>query len=138
MEGLLIDPIKAFDFMMAGNSTVTFKAVKSRKHFTYKVKRAKDRNIRFVSVLFGDNTSEYMYIGMLTEQGNFIHTRGSKCHPDAASFKVFGWTWAHIRALNIPDSVEVWHEGRCGKCGRKLTDPESIEQGLGPICRKGE
>jgi hypothetical protein len=28
----------------------------------------------------------------------------------------------------------VWHEGRCGRCGRKLTVPESIESGFGPEC----
>jgi hypothetical protein len=30
--------------------------------------------------------------------------------------------------------LEVWHEGRCGACGRRLTVPESIERGLGPEC----
>ena len=28
--------------------------------------------------------------------------------------------------------LEVWHEGRCGKCGRKLIVPESIARGIGP------
>jgi Zn-finger protein len=26
--------------------------------------------------------------------------------------------------------------GRCGKCGLKLTDPESVARGIGPICAK--
>lgn len=30
--------------------------------------------------------------------------------------------------------LQVWHEGRCGRCGRKLTVPSSIETGLGPEC----
>ena len=34
----------------------------------------------------------------------------------------------------LPKTVEVWHEGICGRCGRKLTVPESVERGLGPEC----
>lgn len=37
-------------------------------------------------------------------------------------------------ALDALDRVEVWHEGSCGRCGRKLTVPSSIETGLGPEC----
>jgi len=29
---------------------------------------------------------------------------------------------------------ELMHEGRCGRCGRPLTRPESIQSGIGPIC----
>ena len=30
----------------------------------------------------------------------------------------------------------VYHVGKCGRCGKKLTDPESILTGLGPSCSK--
>jgi hypothetical protein len=26
--------------------------------------------------------------------------------------------------------------GRCGCCGRELTDPESVWRGIGPVCRE--
>lgn len=133
MQHLLSDPFQAFDFLMAGKSTATFKSVKTGAHFTYRVKRAKDRNIRFVSVLTGNET--YSYIGCIFDQGNFSITKKSRCSKDAASFKAFNWAWENIRNLSIPETLEVWHEGRCGKCGRKLTEPESIACGLGPICR---
>jgi hypothetical protein len=32
--------------------------------------------------------------------------------------------------------LEVWHEGRCAKCGLKLTVPQSIMTGFGPTCAK--
>ena len=35
---------------------------------------------------------------------------------------------------NLPPALEVWHEGRCGRCGRKLTTPQSVETGFGPVC----
>jgi hypothetical protein len=34
----------------------------------------------------------------------------------------------------LPKGLKVHHEGRCCRCGRKLTVPESIETGLGPEC----
>lgn len=49
--------------------------------------------------------------------------------------KAFRWLWVQLTKGNeLPDKVEVWHEGRCGACGRRLTVPESIAQGLGPVC----
>lgn len=33
-------------------------------------------------------------------------------------------------------NVTIYHVGKCGMCGRKLTDPTSIATGLGPICAK--
>jgi hypothetical protein len=49
---------------------------------------------------------------------------------DAMVTIAFGWAWRHPDS----DKLEVWHEGRCGRCGRRLTVPESIESGLGPEC----
>jgi hypothetical protein len=35
-----------------------------------------------------------------------------------------------------PDpNIEVYHTGNCSYCGRELTDPVSLEVGIGPICR---
>lgn len=32
--------------------------------------------------------------------------------------------------------VSIVSDGRCSKCGRRITDPESIRYGLGPKCRE--
>ncbi len=34
--------------------------------------------------------------------------------------------------------AEEWLSGRCSKCGRELLDPESVELGMGPECRRQE
>jgi hypothetical protein len=34
----------------------------------------------------------------------------------------------------LPSGWEFRHEGRCGRCGRTLTVPESIDSGFGPEC----
>lgn len=35
---------------------------------------------------------------------------------------------------HLMEEADWWHEGRCGRCGRRLTVPESIESGFGPEC----
>ena len=37
---------------------------------------------------------------------------------------------------NLPEDISVYHSGRCGCCGRVLTDPEAISRGFGPECWK--
>jgi hypothetical protein len=53
---------------------------------------------------------------------------------------VAGFRWLVGRVVaedekRLTEQVTVFHEGRCGKCNRKLTDPTSIRIGLGPVCR---
>ena len=40
----------------------------------------------------------------------------------------------YVAGESLPPSLEVHEEERCGKCGRQLTDPVSIERGIGPEC----
>ena len=49
---------------------------------------------------------------------------------------VFLWT-VHMMVNDrpMPDGYGVYHMGRCMRCGRDLTEPESIKSGLGPYCR---
>lgn len=48
--------------------------------------------------------------------------------------KMFVWTWNQVHKGLLPPEIEVWHEGACCYCGRKLTVPASIELGVGPDC----
>ena len=137
-------------FMLAGNATLTLKSVATGKHYTYKVKRAKPWSsdganppLRWwVDILSGpDNTADYSPLGMLKQahQGVLSFGKTSRsCLADTAP-PMAGFAW-FIRAVVNEDAeklaqVEFWHEGRCGKCNRKLTDPTSIRLGIGPVCR---
>jgi len=48
--------------------------------------------------------------------------------------KAFTFFWKFVAQNVMPPQMDVHHEGRCGRCNRKLTVPESIENGLGPEC----
>ena len=141
-------------YLLGGNATFTLVSKSTDKRFTYRVKSAaKDRSLNwstnnqnrdfyFVSVLTGgDNESSYEYLGELIRiepSGHafkFRYGRKSKIREDAPSAKGFCWFFAQIEGFKDFDTkVEFWHEGKCCRCGRKLTVPESIASGIGPEC----
>jgi hypothetical protein len=128
------------DFVLAGKAIFTVENEKTGNRFTYKVKQAEDdKKVWFVSVLTGpDNGSNYAYIGTIFGNDfhvptiNFRWTIKSTVTKECQSFKVFSWLFKNMTGL--PLFVKVHHEGRCGRCGRRLTVPESIKLGLGPEC----
>ena len=121
-------------FALAGNAILTL--VGKRERFTYRVRMSEDGKMHFVSVLTGaDNESSYSYLGIVGKLGDFRRTAKSRITEEATSHKAFAWFWGYVRSRRpLPDSIEVWHEGRCGRCARRLTVPESIERGIGPEC----
>lgn len=133
MNGHKLNNSDALKFIFAGKSLVTFLNTKTGNRFTFKVKQAKNSNLFFVSVL--TNPETYSYIGTVTE-GVYRHGKKSNITTDAQSVKTFQYVINKLRLNNLPDFVEVWHEGKCGKCGRTLTVPSSIASGLGPECIK--
>ena len=129
------DAADAMTFIQAGNATVTIVSKVTEKRFTYRVRESEDGRVFFVSVMWGnDNESQYKYIGVISGAGGFRWTAKSKVQPDDVRFKAFSWIYQKLLDGQLPDTVEVWHEGSCGRCGRKLTVPESIDRGIGPEC----
>jgi hypothetical protein len=126
-------------FLTAGRAIFTV-ANPTGTHYTFRVIEPQDFNedkpMWFVGLLTGPgNTSDYSYLGLLVEDGRILHTRGSKVSKDAQSFKVAQWAIGKVwRGEDLPEGYSILHSGRCGRCGRDLTTPESLASGLGPIC----
>jgi hypothetical protein len=135
------DEAKAF--MLAGRSIFTTRSRRTGKSYTYKVTRQSENSPWWrVGVLSGpDNQSDYTYIGSVGWDASryptpsFFPPKDKAPAPSAGAFK-----WVLDAAFTAPESfagqVEFLHEGRCGRCTRPLTDPESIISGFGPECRK--
>lgn len=141
MRGQLtsIDAIKTF--VLAGRATITVRSRATNTRFTYRIRspRTNNRNrpIWFVQLLSGaDNENSYQYLGNIYGDHSYRHGRKSRITTDANSARAFNWFWSVIQSGNeaLLRQAEVWHEGRCGRCGRKLTVPESIVSGFGPEC----
>jgi hypothetical protein len=122
----------AHAYAFAGKATLTLKSRKTEKHFTYRVNVCKDKpTLFFVSVLGGED-QKYNYIGICDEKG-FRTTQKSTVPADALCVKAFAY-FKNLKTL--PYDLQVQHENTCGRCGRQLTHPESIDKGIGPECSK--
>ena len=128
-------------FLLAGNAVVTFQSRKTENRFTYRIRLAPARSgdtgvpPHFVSVLTGSNNDgDYTYLGCVFDRVKYVHGKKSRIAPDAPSAVAFSWVWARLTEGRMPETLAVYHEGRCGRCGRRLTTPESIATGLGPVC----
>ena len=143
-----IDMIRKF--LNGGNATFTMRNVKSGNRLTFKVTKPRNpetgqinhsASTRFVGVLSGsDNESNYTYVGAIFENlegARFSLTKKSRVTRDAVSYRAFEALWKFVEVeKRMPNGLEIWHEGHCARCNRKLTVPESIESGFGPECAK--
>lgn len=129
-------------FIRAGNARVTLLSEKTGLRYTYRVRLSQEdaptdpRRRFFVELLKGrDNNGDFSYIGMIRDR-SFFTTRATHHLKQAAFVKAFDYVYKHLCAGHMPPHAQVWHESRCGRCGRPLTVPSSIASGIGPECSK--
>ena len=127
------------DFILAGKAIFTV-ANAGGKHYTFRVthKEASGAYAEawFLSLLTGpDNTSDYTYVGMLSDRGLVRLTAKSKYNEQSEPVRVARWALSIVWwGGELPEGYAINHEGRCCRCGRTLTTPSSIEAGIGPEC----
>jgi len=138
-----INPLSLPTLFFAGRAVLTFQNQKTSNHITVKVKQARDKNDRkvklpifFVNIsLLGDKEQGMVFAGTIYQDTNTARlARGLA--KDSQVAKVFGWL---INATRNPrllreQGVSLLHEGKCCRCGLSLTNPLSIERGLGDDC----
>lgn len=102
-------------------------------HRTFRVSTVKSGGLagrRIISYLMGsDNTSDYQGCGFVTQDGVKFWRRfaGESLLTYAVEVLLDGPTKAQ-KDYSL-------HSGNCYVCGRMLTDPTSVELGIGPVCR---
>lgn len=149
MEGKRIESIEgAREFLTAGKAFFTIVSTKTNKRYTFRVNQLRDSDKKmseqdknapfFVSFLNGyDNNSSYTFLGTIFNKNRFVYSNKSKVKFDSVINKTFMWLFNTITKDKKENFklIEFWHEGKCGACGRKLTTPESINDGIGPVCK---
>jgi predicted RNA-binding Zn-ribbon protein involved in translation (DUF1610 family) len=130
--------------MRAGKAIMTIESKKTQKHFTFKFRTPSDVDENtpvnkipvWIYVLTGsDNMSSYSFIGTLFGT-KYYHSKKSKISEDATSVVAFKYWLKGLVTNNATrlNQIELYHSGRCMRCGRKLTTPDSINTGVGPVC----
>jgi hypothetical protein len=134
----LTDPKR---FILAGRAIFTLQGKETR--YTYRVNRSEPKEgspytspAYFVSLLTGpDNTADYTYLGMLDPASGTVRlTRKSQYNDTSKPVQAIQWAFGRIWNGRPLDPARMYHIGRCGRCGRALTVPASIEAGIGPEC----
>lgn len=120
----------AREYLLAGNAVVTFRNSSTGNRFTYKVRRPDEDHPHFVMIRTG--SEDWIFMGTIFDGDQYRHGKRSSISRDSQSAKTFEWLWRNIDSL--PTEIEIWHEGRCLRCGRQLTTPESIRRSYGPEC----
>jgi len=145
MRGELTTREAIVKFIEAGNATCTIRSKSTGKRLTFKFSRPKQEENKprpiWVSVLTGaNNNDDYCFMGTVWQGATgytYRPARQSRIEANAPSTLALSWLLKSLNAgadVNMLRQAEFWHEGRCGRCGRKLTVPESIESGFGPEC----
>jgi hypothetical protein len=126
-------------FILGGKAVFTAVSKVTGKHITFRVKRINDPYTEkyFVMVrthagweyqfMLKKNSIEYVLTSRETEKLFTVYAKAFK-------FIVNNY----LNAYNPCENLVIKHEGKCCKCGRPLTDPVSIEYGMGTKCRNSE
>lgn len=112
----------------------TLKSLATGKDFTYKIarKQFKGKFYTHVSVEVGYLQFEYLgtyFAGAIRRKGSQITT------PSAVAIAYVLGKVEEQKFASLDEKMDLMHTGSCLVCGRALTDAQSIESGLGPICR---
>lgn len=141
-------------FVFGGRATITVTNGQG-DHYTFRIKKWHPRNPDgtknetvtkwFVGVLTSpDNERDYSDLGTLDPRTFTIiqpaYTNRSRPYVPQTDvrFRVAVWMLGHIareQEFNGKSAAySIRHSGKCGRCARKLTTPESIDTGFGPEC----
>lgn len=133
------------NFLVAGNATFTIVSRRTGTRFTYNLGCKKsDREVMFLKVLCGPD--KFKFAGCVREDHEgrlrYYHSDKAQIARTCDSVAAFDWFLVRLQSHwtngpynnSVHPMLEFWHEGKCGKCNRPLTVPDSIATGLGPDC----
>jgi lantibiotic modifying enzyme len=111
----------------------TVKSLKTKKDYTYKISRTKFNDKWYTHVRCENGYLNFKYLGSyfkgkLFKKGKVINTPTAIAISfilDYVEKGKFDW---------LDKNMNLMHEGHCLCCGKTLTDADSIQRGLGPVC----
>jgi hypothetical protein len=123
--------------LLTHNGKITVSNVNTGQHRTFKV-NTQPQDARFaagkrvVSLFVGqDNQNPFEYKGF-----GFVNSAGTvqvwRRYKDT-EFEVFGRMLSNVSYFERK-GAEYLFSGRCIRCNRELTNPDSIRSGIGPVC----
>ena len=135
---------EALRYMLAGKCEFTVVSGKTGTKLGYKITKKKAQqgsNSEFIYYLNTSINREMIYCGVLffDEPSNtFKFGKGARgqLQADHTNVRSILYIMNNLQLGNTNLNMRVYHVGKCGRCGRTLSTPESILTGLGPECSK--
>ncbi len=116
-------------------SPFTIQSLKTGKDFTFKVSRSEFNDKWYTHVWVEKNYLEFYHVGTYF-QGSVYKNRQKVRTPAA---RAISYLLGNVELKNfdkLDSQIDIFHSGNCMSCGRELTDSESIQRGIGPVCAK--
>jgi hypothetical protein len=135
------------NFLLSGKAQFEIKNPSGdiyRFKVTVNNKRGRDgetnKDIFFVNCINdADGVFKHTYMGHFKAKHyiNQLNPGQKGINSEEKVVKVFKWAVNIIAGqIALPDGYSINHIGKCGCCGRRLTDDFSKAIGLGPVCIK--
>ena len=121
-------------FLFAGNSYFIMTSKRTGTKYQFHICSNDEKTLWFVNVVDKHGAEYAGYIKKFKGAYNWYKGRGGKYDLSDNRILSLMWLTRHLHDVDIQDKITIQHVGRCARCGKKLTTPESIELGLGPIC----
>lgn len=129
--------------LTAGKAEFSIQNEISKKHYTYLLTQARHPQSEGATVFFVKVCYDYLkfhYAGVLViDDKKVTYAKGAKGKLAETAESIKGLLWLFNKLVTqqkVTENVGVYHFGKCARCGRTLTDPQSIVAGLGPECRR--
>jgi hypothetical protein len=128
--------------LIADKETITCKlvvtSIKTNTDNTYLIKGKFDERKQhyFLNIAYEDGYNKFTKVAF--EMHDRVHYLGTFGSGSSTTIKGAYWLLDGLirkRLDSILKSATIQHTGTCMKCGRELTDAESIEYGMGKTCR---
>lgn len=139
-----VNPLHLPQLFFAGRSLLTFHNTEKNTHMTVKAAQARDRKDRkiklpffFVNIsLLGDSDQGFRYAGIIY-QDTMTFRPAQGIVGDGHMEKVILFIMAALKNPQLlrDKGVSLLHEGKCCRCALPLTNPLSIDRGLGDDCQ---
>jgi len=133
-------------FLLAGMAEFTIVSIETGRRYSFKaIKCPQEKSTipeppiwvhMYVSKVSGTGRVA-LFMGTIFKDNDgliYVHGRRRKHYEKRQGIQAFKWVFKHRD--NVPETVEIYHVGKCSSCGKKLTTPTSIKNGLGPVCLK--
>ncbi len=112
----------------------TLKSLATGKDFTYKIARKEFKGNWYTHISVEVGYLDFQYLG--TYFSGAIRRKGAPVTTQSAEAIAFVLNKVEKQNFALLDEkMDLMHIGSCLVCGRTLTDANSIESGLGPVCR---